>query len=335
MRCDRRWYTVPRSVQNHRTDTAIQIVSHLHQSKPLDDFLQMDSIAKITTLETSLVGKAHPNHDLSTIVAYIPTLRSLANTLLEKTKLSPLVPLVFNLLERCQQVDATLLRWTNNIPETWKYTTVELTETISNCQGHLPSRPRPGRIDVYADVWIARTWNSYRTARLYVQAIILRCVAWLSEMPVAELTHRNTDPALRVTATRTRDTLQEMVDGVCASVPSHGFGQIDNSDPLSLCLRSYALDSLSTFGSVVGPSDYSQSDTSTVPSGSHESDGLHEIGGYLLLWPLLVARSTFFIPEGQKKWILSKVFEIAQHAGLNEAIMTRINRKPRHPLFEA
>ena len=305
------------------TDDEVQIVSHLQQAKPLDDFHYMGSMVKLATIMTPLAGKANAVHNLGTITANIPYLRALANTLLDKERLSPTSP-VLDLIERCESVDETLLFWLENMPEGWRYTTVDCGNNISKY---------PGKIDVYKDPWVARTWNSWRSARLYLQAIILRCIAWLSGTPVLGLNDDNTDPAWTATATRARKILQCMVDGICASVPSRGYDQTEEpGSPVIRCLQSYVLDSMrSTFETITNSSD---SPTATAAVGGESEEHFQGIRGFLLIWPLIVARSALFMPESQKEWIMSKITQISQRSGVGQAIMSRIDGKNIHPLFD-
>ena len=185
------------------------IVSHIHQSKPLKDFYDMNTINKITVANATLAVKANFAHELATISAYIPGLRSRTKALLTPTRLASSEPFVLELIERCTHIDAALERWKHNVLESWQYTTAKRTSQYTY----------PKSIDHYADVWVARAWNSYRTARLYVEAINLRSIAWLSGTTVSALTDTTTFPTLRDTATHSRRILQEMADGICASVP--------------------------------------------------------------------------------------------------------------------
>lgn len=294
----------------------------------------MASIAKITRFDTPITEKSNAAHNLATVSAHIPKLRSLANRLLERARLPACVAAVIELIQRCDRIDLALAFWSDNAPDAWKYTTAESMD-MPDYVGQIPLVTCPGKIGVYRDVWVARTWNSYRTSRLYVQAIILRCVAWLSGTSVLELDDGNTDRGFTILAHRAKDVMQTMVDGICISVPSHtGYGQAHGPSPADQCLRSHAVDSLSTSDSVESLSDYHYKATPKSCTGGRDAYCYHEIGGYLLLWPLLVAGSAVFIPEDQKKWITSRVLEIGEHSGLNQAIMARMNERPGQPLFE-
>lgn len=166
---------------------------------------------------------------------------------------------------------------------------------------------------------------------MFVQAIILRCVAWLSGMSVHEMSRQNVGITAAV---RARHVLQTMVDGVCASVPTHiGYSEGEDPNIVSECLRSYALDTLDSIGSTATP--FIAHRLVANDAARNRALNLHEIGGYLMLYPLLVARSATFIPEQQHTWIGARILDIAKHSGLDETmIINRMTERPEFPLFE-
>ena len=117
---------------------------------------------------------------------------------------------VFLLLERAIELNDRLLTWTRSLPGDWKFVATDKLEIPTGYPKH--HFVYQDRIDVYSDLSIATTWNSYRVTRLRVLTIILSCVAKLPE----PLTH-----ALRSQVLVARGSLQELGDDICGSVPFH------------------------------------------------------------------------------------------------------------------
>lgn len=90
-----------------------------------------------------------------------------------------------------------------------------------------------------------------------------------------------------------RIILYALVTEICASVPFH-------------------LD-ISAANSVILPQEMSTGATPTYLAG--------ELGGYLLLQPLMVAYSISGIATTQKRWILNKALEISKLIGIKEEVL--------------
>jgi hypothetical protein len=62
------------------------------------------------------------------------------------------------------------VRWTESLPEDFIFTNVP--ESVE----HIPG----GRHHTYKTLWIARTWNMYRCARILVNEVRIRCLSGLN-----------------------------------------------------------------------------------------------------------------------------------------------------------
>ena len=117
---------------------------------------------------------------------------------------------VFLLLEQAIELNEQLITWTRTLPGDWKFVATDKFELpIGYPKHHFVYQDR---IDVYTDLSVATTWNSYRVTRLRVLAIILSCIAVLPE-PLTD--------ALRSQTLVAMGSLQELVDDICGSVPFH------------------------------------------------------------------------------------------------------------------
>ena len=111
------------------------------------------------------------------------------------------------LLTRAQAVDARLATWPQFIPQTWTPTQV----SISNVPKTVITTGFYGKIcDIYPDIMVCSTWNEWRVARL----MILGFIASLNVNNNNE-DHNNIKEAKH----RAIATIQELVDGICASIP--------------------------------------------------------------------------------------------------------------------
>lgn len=117
---------------------------------------------------------------------------------------------MFLLLDQAIELNERLIKWTRTLPGDWKFVATDKLEFPTGCLKH--HFVYQDRIDVYTDLSIATTWNSYRVTRLRVLTIILSCIATLPE-PLTD--------AIRGQTFIARRSLQELVDDICGSVPFH------------------------------------------------------------------------------------------------------------------
>ncbi len=230
----------------------------------------------------------------------------LADGLLKRPKHLSSIPPVLRLIESCQYVDAALSAWSDTVPSDWRYETAVQMSNMTHGPEELPSATCLRQTYVYRDIWITKTWNAYRTARLFVQACILNCLAWHSEISLLELKHANLD-STQTAITRAQMILREMVQGVCASVPEN----LDHSSKghphrISESLKAHVPESEK------GPI------LRFIGSSEHPT----ELAGLFLLWPLIVARSAVFISKEQESWINAKILDILRNSSIKETETT-------------
>ncbi|KAL4970156.1 DUF3433 domain-containing protein [Aspergillus stella-maris] len=104
------------------------------------------------------------------------------------------------ILSQARDIDQQFIAWTQSLPKHWD----------SVPAAYFPQSVREagsfeGRCDCYSDLWVAETWNHYRTFRLTIQNIITHCLLLL---PSREL-------EIEATAT----TIRQLATDICASVP--------------------------------------------------------------------------------------------------------------------
>lgn len=110
-------------------------------------------------------------------------------------------------LQDANHINGELQAWADSVPDLWSYSPA----TGIECPANQPLEKfvYQDRMDVYEDINIANVWNNYRTNRLTINRVILAC-----------LNHQGSSPTHRL-AQSARLATQELVDGICASVPFH------------------------------------------------------------------------------------------------------------------
>jgi len=259
-----------------------QIISYIQRSKPLDEFYDG---------WTELPGEAKDNiaNRLTALQLEIPNLRAKANDLLYRAKDEETIKEVVHLMEDSKAADARLSEWPDTLAPSWNPQTAA---TMESDPGDIDNAEIwPGNIDVYYDVWVASIWNSYRASRIFVQAVVVRCIQWLG----SSLQYKQLPEFKAATA-----ILQQMVDETSASVPYHmGWG--------------------------VSEKDLTES-TLPPPQGlpfvrPNHAQSVTALGGYFLLWPLFTAASVVTVPAEQRQWLRGRLLHIAKRFGMNRGTL--------------
>jgi hypothetical protein len=258
-----------------------QIISHIQRSKPLDTFYE--GWAELPGESNTTVA-----NQLTSLQLVIPDLRAKANELLSQPKDEYVIQDVVKLMEDSQVADENLSKWPDVLPPSWH------PKTVASMEGEPEDIDEaeiwPGNIDSYYDVWVASMWNSYRTSRIFVQAIVVRCIQWLG----SSLQYKQLPEFKAATA-----ALQQMVDDTCASVPYHmGYGVPEND------LRE---------------SKYPPPQENLPFQKPNHAQSVMALGGYFLLWPLFTAASVVTTPAEQRQWLRGRLFFIAKRFGINQA----------------
>lgn len=287
----------------------VDVGQGIRQIQSLRTFAEGDEPDFMTALasEIPLHGKWSVTNILTQFALQVAKLRTLSDGLVCHERSESTIRAILDLIKRCQDLNTLLATWRETIPEIWKYTSrsYDLEPDNFDCE---TSKVYPGNVDVYPDIWVARTWNTYRTTRIFVQAIILRCVVWVAGGDTwGQCVGFQVAVALQI--------IKELVDEICASVPFH----------LGHCTTTLLRDTVKLGDSL---------DTNTT-NGQEDMTTKH-LGGYFLLWPLCVARSTRVISQEQARWITTRLLYIAGDFGLDERLVLKeLNEHPIQALFRA
>ena len=135
-----------------------------------------------------------------------------------------------------------------------------------------------GDVDIYTDIYVAQLWNIYRTCRITLHNIITRALRRLNpDDPLTSNQQFRASTAI----------LQEMADGICASVPF---------------LLGYRL--------------VNEHDSLRMEKPDMESPAL---GAYLALWPLQMAVSASYTSSDQKRWVQGRLVYLGEQYGIQAA----------------
>lgn len=248
-------------------------------------------------------GSPKTSQTLSYLLVLVPPLRSRGITLCQMPHSVETVAAALQLIDECRSLDSVLKKWPSQMPAEWKYCREGPVYDSPGENAYEQAETYLGAIDQYYDVWVAGVWNSWRCARMFVNAIIMRCYSWLSA--------ESTDDVLEEPDfIHAQQTMQEMADDICASVPFHlGHG-------LPTCMADPFLP----------PEHFREA------MKQRQGNGLT---AYFLLWPLFVARSASTISQTQRAWIRGRLVAMATRFGIHQArsLISLGDCDPKRPLF--
>lgn len=203
----------------------------------------------------------------------LPNLRLREQQLLKETDPEAQRKAAAELLKNAQDQDTRIASWSVTLPQDFIYQSLPL---------HTPSRRGeftpdiyPHRMDIYNENTMASTWNTWRTARIYLLRIIMSCADTLE--PPQGLYHPSPDHAGALVM------IQQLVDDICSSIPYHlGHHKKRASSP--------------------GFADYPHPPGSAKWPDNFAASGA--VGGWLMMAPLSFACRLDCIPSSQREWML-------------------------------
>ena len=184
---------------------------------------------------------------------------------------------------------ATLLNkefslWPLSQPKEWAPKTLGVLEKgVGSADMTIDSIPFwPGKIDSYFDLYVVAVWDVYRKGRLKLLQVVANCSERLGRVGVFQ-----EKPVLHQ---RLQSEVQELVDGLCASIPFHLVADLPS------CLqRGGTIDDLN------------------IPAKA--------LGGLLLMYPLYIASTLPLVPSDQRAWMKGRLRWIGRCMGIRQATM--------------
>jgi hypothetical protein len=175
-----------------------------------------------------------------------------------------------SLVEKCLSLDSELQSRVQNLPECWCYKTMTTTDTSDDIWKN--------KFHIYSDMFIASSWNGYRTLRMLIHALILLQITGMMKSMPNLMT-----PSLHAQLKESAQTIADLADDVCASAP-YLLGHVDTQNGKVKAL----------------------------------ADSQKAIGGYFLLWPLFVVGRTDFRDRGWKVWAIQQLQRIGHNMGVKQ-----------------
>ena len=250
-----------------------------------------DESASLSNNTVTAFPSSNPISQLLRLKSSIPHFYSLANDLFVTLSIRTTWADVADLLDRSRAVDAALLSWSTNTPESWRYTSIPWSSIQLGIEDFEMDF---GIAHVYNDVSIAHAWNLYRCGRLFVQAIVLICLAWtISDRNLDSLTVSQVEEAQSESAALTRN-IDTLAEDICASVPAH-LGQV--SITVADCERNVGRLSRSTISELPETMSSATKHEENIPVRAGQSS-------LLPLWPLFVVYAAHTTTEHRKQWAL-------------------------------
>ncbi|KAL9584742.1 MAG: hypothetical protein Q9212_001932 [Teloschistes hypoglaucus] len=234
---------------------------------------------------------------LTSLSALLTDLMAFANPILRNYHATPSEDQLLQILDYASDVEAQVSTWPDYVPDEWGYKPSHTFDELPSHESKLYVYNR--RCDLYQDIWVANTWNSYRSTQLMIQYLILQSLAYLNPDHSSPLGRRIATAIARV---------QELCDDICASVPFN----LGNK----------------TFG---GPSDRKDvrypDDGTNKPSEEYRKSAAG-LGGRFLLDPLKMAKKAICLREGQSEWIGRQIERIQRIYMLRKPVEAGVDEMP-------
>ena len=242
-------------------------MSNIQISRPVDEVFR--------ELDIDVSFQQNMEEQLVSTMARIPQIQHYSNIILDLHS-GNRDKLVEQLFYDADSLDRELSDWTQGVNNSWSISAATNLNLLSS------SKFNPPQVHRYSSFYVARVWNMYRVSRLIVQSIMLRAISWLPTSS-AKAAERNT----------IERNSQDLVDGICASVP-YLFGR--------------------RLAGMKAPTSTKSDSRATAlhPESGNETDNVPtRTGRFSLIWPIYVACSASFISEEQRSWMRAQLQLIA------------------------
>lgn len=119
-------------------------------------------------------------------------------------------------IQRALDLDADLVNWKASLPSSWAFESVK-SDSINAMMNFGDEN-----IHVYPSIWIAKSWNFYRTVRIILGNLLLQQIAMTSWVPIHEVDQQQ---CVR--------TLNRLSEDICSTVP-YTTQYFENNGPLAV-----------------------------------------------------------------------------------------------------
>ena len=225
---------------------------------------------------------------------------------------------VISILDRSQDLDRLLTEWRSTLPPFWETNANKPLLDQREIIIYPDSAHEPywlGGTATYPTMQVAELLNRFRTHQITLQTVRIRCASFL-----ATPTNQDNDLAAiddfqaRSIIEKAQRICLSMADGICASAP-------------------YLLGNLPIPTQRAAPTTTSEpphpqhphpQNNASAPKESTTRPHLRQnMGCYILLQPLIMARSVPNLPDLQKKWMRRQALEICRRTGMDVGMVEK------------
>ncbi|RMZ92736.1 hypothetical protein DV736_g35, partial [Chaetothyriales sp. CBS 134916] len=255
--------------------------SHAIRALPVQDLVDDNNPETLSWSDLPTRVRTHPTHMLNSLIMPVAGLRARVKALLSLPVDVSSLAVATSLVRECIEAESALQRWLQEIPPDWKEDIIDHQSICVRISDNevLQSCPGVRGLSRYRDAWVSNQHYVARDFRAFLQAIIMRCGAWLSGMRVQDISPSQLEANLAVLGfpdLKPREALQELVDSLCRSI-------------------------FYNLGATPRPGQDSNPDEMV-------SNSLHDLrpalgAPFLTVRPLMIANSALIIPTSQQRWI--------------------------------
>ncbi|RMZ85029.1 hypothetical protein DV738_g140, partial [Chaetothyriales sp. CBS 135597] len=289
--------------------------SHTMRALPVQDLVDDNDPHALSWAELPIHVRTHPTHMLNSLILPVCGLRARVKALLSMPVNVSTMAMASSLVLESLDAESRLQGWLRGIPLDWKEEIVDDKGICVHISDTEVLWPCPGvrGLSRYRDAWVSNQHYTARDFRSFIQAMILRCAAWLSGMRVQDMSPIQIESNLALLGfpgLKPIEALQELIDSMCRSI-------------------------FYNLGATPRPG---QENSDTMINTS-SNNSLHDLrpalgGPFLTVRPLMIANSAIVIPAAQQLWIKSVLRIVGNELDVSTAsIIAATPLGYEHPLF--
>ena len=203
----------------------------------------------------------------------------ITSTLKELTQIPEDIAEALELLAAAKHQEQKFKAWEMDLPKMWRFQTVAWIGDVDD-EKLQHTAAFPGRLDEYADVSIATSWNIMRASRIILAADTVKLSAWLCCSTEDHPTTAESMSCARLS--------QQLIEDIIASVPMF-----------------------------IG---HQSSPGSTILATSRTTLAEKTALALFISWPLYVVYTSAYVTNNQRKWLLGRIRYIGNERGLQQAV---------------
>lgn len=236
---------------------------------------------------TSFASEDKVQHEVSVLNLKVADLRAESHRICTlEAHTTENIGKVLSHLRKAELIEEEYVQWSENLPDEWTPRVAAWIDEIAE-KDLAFATCFPGRVDIYAELWMATTHNIARASRLFILTTILRCTAWLSSGLDYRLAPEYVDVSRKASL---------LIDDIISSVPFF-------------------------FGWNIKDNDFPMVENSYFPCGNNSRISGKGVTGVWAIWPVFAAAASDFASDSQRLWLRGRLKYIAEDLGIRQAEM--------------